>query len=640
MNDEGTDNAGPRLLWKSGEYRYWMNYEYKTGVKTDFKAEGFITQDDPEMFADAYLGNDVGEELAELPVGEATVTGKFKVTNISIGDGTAAFAVAHYGADGALKGVATAKNDAESYLINIPARSVPQTSIIGADKDENRANGLSAMGDPEVSVEIPYTATFEEGDRVKLFAWNMGIEQMKSIMQMPFEISTDGNRDLMREDFSYDGSDKLRLDEDTDGLFGDWEAKGYDSNGSVDFADNSYAAVTKAPFGNTALHLYRVGGQGIMASHTIPDTGGKDYTLEFTMRYIAEMSWRNISNQGFTLSNGIPTKKGDTEHPSAFQFRMTFNSDDENGRGTYGKLISSTAFDEVNQSNVFHNVALGRDLSDSERFARADYTKGVGYYDNVDGIYIHDYNDSLYIGSLFRVKVNVHPGDKTVDMSVFDGYRTASCRADYNNAANGNWDENPINTITFSVGSDTWGEIYIDDLCMHIADENDIKKNVTIAPASGSALALGSQWTMYPYADGSVTFFAPDDKAMDVGGQSTSVGATVSTYEFNNGDNQKFYLVGVKDGYLIRGKQSNLYLASDPNSGALTLQKKSDATVFTITDSAAGPSAAVLEIIRMIEDGTYEPTMDALFPEEEEITGEPENEPADVKPEIDFVEEI
>ncbi|MCH5187946.1 MAG: BNR-4 repeat-containing protein [Oscillospiraceae bacterium] len=630
MDNDGS-NAGPRLLWISGEYRYWMNYEYKTGVKTDFP--GMITQDDPEMFADASLTIG-GEEATNLPVGEATVHAKFNITNISIGDGKALLALAHYGSNGQLKGIATGEGIEE-----IPARSVPQTSVVGADVDKNRANGLSAMGEPEVIVEFDYEPEggFAEGDSIKLFAWNMGIRYaMMPILYLPYEISTSGNRYLVREDFTYYGDDKLVLDMNED-TFGGWLAKGYSSSGAVAMNDGFYAAVTKAPFGNTGLHLYRVSGagsgQGIMVSHKLPDTDGKDYTLEFTMRHIDEEQWRGTDNQGFTLSHGVPEHKGDTAHPSAFQYRFKSIDDgkSENGRGTYGMVRNTTSFDDGSETTVINdNIPLSRDFSDPDRYERITYSKGVGYYDKQEGVYIHDYNDTLYTGSLFRIKVNVHPESQIIDMSVFDGYRTAYYSTPYNTGAD--WEANPIDTITFSIGSEKKGEIYIDDFRMYLSEEGSAIRTVYVDPQGTAPLVLGREWTILPMADGSNVLFNAEGKAMDVSGQSTAVGAPVDVFAYNGGDNQRFYLEATEGGYLIRGKQSGIYLSVDGDDGKLVLAAKENATVFTITDTGNDASTAVLEIIEMIENGTYIPTMEAIYDDIDE-------EPA-IDAELEFIEEV
>ncbi len=459
MNPDGT-NAGPRLLWKQGEYRYWMNYEYKTGVNTDFAAPGFITQDDPEMFADAALYGADGEKLDKLPVGQNTVIAKFNVTNISIGDGKIMVGLAHYNSEGALVKVVTDEAD-------VPSRSVPQTGILGAPL---RADGsLSRMGDPEVTPKLEYSADFKEGDRVTLLAWNAGIEHpMSSIMDVPFDMTTDGDKFIFKETFTYEGDDRLMLDSDKS-TFNGWVGNRYYDGSAQECVNDCYAGIIKAPFGNTALHLYHKGDGGVMASHELPDTNGKDFELNFTIRYINEWSWNNTANAGFTLSNGIPGYANDIEHSNAaFQFRHGVQWQDENGRGTNGYVRRTRWFDGSGLEWIFHG-GIPRYM-DTEGMERVDYDKGEGYYDPETETYIHDYNDSLMVGSLYRFKVVVSPSKKTVVTSINDGYRTVSFTESFVDSTTFDWDSHPINAITFNVGNDKWGEMYVDDISMQILE--------------------------------------------------------------------------------------------------------------------------------------------------------------------------
>ena len=434
--DEDGNHQGPRLLWKSGEYRYWMNYEYKTGVWTDFAADGFITQDDPEMFADASLWVD-GEKAEKLPTGDATVTGKFNITNISIGDGKVYLALAHYNKDGALVKVST--TDAV-----IPARSVPQIGMVGAPKTQD--GGLSPMGNPEVVEEIEYSATFNEGDVVKLFAWNTGIEHpMSDITSLVFEMSTEGNKFAFYEPFTYEGEEKLILN-DSEDTYNGWVSQTYGVAGAQ-IADNNYAAITKAPFGNTGLHLYGISsdGSGIMASHALPDTEGKDYQIKFSMRYIDEMSWNNTTNAGFTLSHGVPVYNDGNATPCAIQFRHGTSWAHYNGRSSTGYIRPTRWFDGNNLSWIFGNSVY------------SEQGRGNEY-------------DGLMTGSNYEVTINVSPSNKTIDFSIHDGHRTAYYSTQYVDAASYDWDSNPIDTLTFSVSGEKWGEIYIDDVTVEIMD--------------------------------------------------------------------------------------------------------------------------------------------------------------------------
>ena len=459
MDDDGS-NLGPRLLWMQGEYRYWMNYEYKTGIMTDFAADGFTTQDDPEMFADAALYID-GEKINSLPVGEATITAKFNITNISIGDGTVIAGLAHYDKDNTLLDVILERD------IAVPARSVPQTGIIGAPKRED--GSLSRMGDDEIKPEIEYTATFNEGDKVKLLCWNMGIEHpYSSIIATPFTMSTDGDGYLFRENFTYEGDELLVLDSD-ESTFNGWVGNRYYDGRAEEFTKNCYAGIIKAPFGNTALHLYHKADGGVMASHTLPDTNGKDFELKFTIRYINELSWNDTENAGFSLSNNIPGYANNISDSScAFQFRHNVVWQDENGRGTNGYLRRTRWFDGNVLSHIFHG-GIPRDM-EIDGLERADYHKGIGYFDPEKGFYIHDYNDALMAGSLYYFTVKVSPSEKTISMSIHDGYREITHTENYVDHDSYDWDNNPINSITFNIGNEKHGEMYVDDLTMKVLE--------------------------------------------------------------------------------------------------------------------------------------------------------------------------
>ena len=73
-------------------------------------------------------------------------------------------------------------------------------------------------------------------------------------------------------------------------------------------------------------------------------------------------------------------------------------------------------------------------------------------------------------GSNYEVTVDVSPKNKTISFSIFDGHRTVYHTESYVDATTYDWDNNPIDTLTFSVGNDKWGEIYIDDVTVEIMD--------------------------------------------------------------------------------------------------------------------------------------------------------------------------
>ncbi len=93
-----------------------------------------------------------------------------------------------------------------------------------------------------------------------------------------------------------------------------------------------------------------------------------------------------------------------------------------------------------------------------------------------------------------------------------------------------------------------------------------------------------AEWTIIPI-NGSYVFLNGEGLSLDVNSQGTAVGTKVSTYAYNGGDNQIFYLDEADGGYYIRGKQSGLYLGV-ADDGSVTLQELKNAALFTITDTA------------------------------------------------------
>ena len=447
QNEDGTH--GPRVLWVRGEYRYWMNYEYKTGVMTDFS--GITTQDDPEMKADAFLLNDSGNEINKLSAELAgkPLTARFKISNISVGDGRAMLAVAHYDRNNKLKGIKTS-------VVEVPARSVPQIPVLGAPKGRDEGT-YSTMGTEEIVADINYLpSAIQDGDRLRLFAWNMGVNKMKSIISIPYEITTNGDRYLMKDPISYDGTEALKIGEGEE--WNGWKASlTIENNNYVpSFGEKNYVAVTRAPFGNTALHLYhnttsRTTGEegglgGVMISHALPEVD-EDYVINFKIRWINELSWSYPSTaySGFLLSHGTPIGHADNaQHPCAFQLRHIGQDGGTNGRR--GRYI---VYKEPNFNGGSEITAI----------------------EWVDGA-IGNNSDKLMEGALFDVRIIVRPSKKVIECYINDGYRTGYYTQSYNGSdGRVDWDANKINNITFNTGIGSRGELYIDDFNVRLLDD-------------------------------------------------------------------------------------------------------------------------------------------------------------------------
>lgn len=472
--DENGNHQGPRILWISGEYRYWMNYEYKTGVMTDFP--GIEPEDDPEMKADAFLTVNGGEpeKLSKDLEGEEFLA-KFVLSNISIGDGKAMVGIAHYDKDNKLKSIKT-------ETVTVPGRSVPQYPVPGAPKGREEGT-YSTLGSEEIKVYVDYTPeNIEEGDRISLLAYSMGKYKLLPIISIPYEITTEGPRFVDRDQIYYDGDEILKLGDGE--AYNGWIASLNKASTSYDpcFGENNYVAVTRAPFGNTAIHLYHAtssttsgdpnGAGGIFVSRHLPldkltDEDGNyvDYEIRFNMRLINELSWSNNNYLGFALSNGIT--RGNIEinsedaHPVAYQFRFRNSWSGTNGRRGWISAFTSPYF--------------------------GDETGAKTVIEWVDGV-VGNNSDRLFEGSLWDIRIIVRPNDRKIETYVFDGYRTGYFVQDYNGELI-NWNLNPIDTITFHSGISNWCEIYIDDFRVSKYEEKPVKtypegEKLTIVKAS------------------------------------------------------------------------------------------------------------------------------------------------------------
>lgn len=429
--DEDGNNLGPRLLWLRGEYRYWNNYHYKTGVMTDF--EGLETQDDPEMKADANLLDADGNDVTALVSG-TPYTAKFNLTNISIQDGTVKLALAHYSADGAMKNIVTRD-------VIVPARSIPQYAVKGTPKTAD--GGSSTMGTEEIVEYLDYTADYAEGDTVKLLAWSMGMEKFTPITGIPYEISTEGSKYLMRDTLTYEGDDILRL-----GAGESWN--GWIANtvaGSM--TDRNYAAVTRIPFSNTGILLNRQESGSVIVSHALPEID-EDYVVEFSVRLGIEMDWWAGSKHlmGFTLSNAIPTSVGDTNAKCAFQLR------DRNVGGTNGRRSIFSTYN-----------------TDTYLMTDGNYLNHIDYVANSTGWGDRFENDSerLMENALMKVRLTVRPSAKTIRLEMNDGHRTGVIEQAYQGSSS-YWDTNKIRYITFNTGLNANDEIHIDDFSVYTVD--------------------------------------------------------------------------------------------------------------------------------------------------------------------------
>ncbi|MDO4562751.1 MAG: BNR-4 repeat-containing protein [Clostridia bacterium] len=445
QNEDGT-HAGPRLLWIRGEYRYWMNFLYKTGVMTDFG--GIVTQDDPEMMADAtLLSAQTNEPVDVLTSSDGTYRAKFNITNISVGDGTVMLALAHYGEDDTLKNIVTKGAD-------IPARSVPQYAVLGAPTGPG-GEGSSTMGDAEIVEYIEYTPeNIESGDCIKLYAFDMGINKLIPINTTPYEMTTEGSAYLVNDPITYEGEEKHIFTENEE--YNGWIATPMIQNANYTpcYGANNYIAITRNIFGNTGIHMYHGtnstttgdanGSGGLMISHAIPETD-KNFTIEFDIRFQSELSWWNNgvnSYSGFTLSHGIPAGQSDSTTQCAFQLRQREASGSPNGRRCQYSSYSGTQFGTGSWLNDINEVY------------------------GMDGTRENRTTERLMENSLFHVTLNVNQGENSIECRVFDGHRTGVIEQQLQGDAS-YWAENKINNITFNTGIASLSEVFVDNLVVY-----------------------------------------------------------------------------------------------------------------------------------------------------------------------------
>ena len=73
-------------------------------------------------------------------------------------------------------------------------------------------------------------------------------------------------------------------------------------------------------------------------------------------------------------------------------------------------------------------------------------------------------------GSLYYFTVRVSPSEKQITMSIHDGYREITHTESYVDKDSYDWDNNPINAITFNIGNEKYGEMYVDDITMTVLE--------------------------------------------------------------------------------------------------------------------------------------------------------------------------
>lgn len=146
-----------------------------------------------------------------------------------------------------------------------------------------------------------------------------------------------------------------------------------------------------------------------------------------------------------------------------------------------------------------------------------------------------------------------------------------------------------------SVWENQYLEIPIEAPKDESADPTALLKKADISPN----MAIGQSWTIYTFEDGACVFINGAGQVMDVNAQAVTAGGKVGTYAYNNGDNQKFFLEEADGGYVIKGKQSNLYLSVSAE-GNVTIEDRQKATVFAVSYVEATLSEAEINTAKLI----------------------------------------
>ncbi len=200
-----------------------------------------------------------------------------------------------------------------------------------------------------------------------------------------------------------------------------------------------------------------------------------------------------------------------------------------------------------------------------------------------DGVYLSWNKTSAESYTLYRdgEAIAVTAGTNYVDAGA-DG--TALYRID---------DMEPV-----SVWADQYLEIPVEAPSQNLGDITVGVRAVELKTAAD--MSIGNNWHLVPLEDGGVVPVREDGTVMDVNAQSTAVGGSVGTYAFNNGDNQKFYLEESGGGYVIKGKQSGLYLGVAAG-GEVTIRERADASVFTVSDIDLALTEAEMTTVKAIK---------------------------------------
>lgn len=161
-----------------------------------------------------------------------------------------------------------------------------------------------------------------------------------------------------------------------------------------------------------------------------------------------------------------------------------------------------------------------------------------------------------------------------------------------------------INSVPVTVWENQYLEVPVSVPQPYDVTIPDLER-VVMTPEKGGDIALGTEWTLFPYGNGYTVFINDEGKCLDVIDWKVDVGSELGVYAYNNGNNQRFMIEEEKSGCYLKGEQSGLYLRVD-DKGTIELSEKENATLFIMRD-------AKREMIEAVEKTVYNALLPATY---------------------------
>ncbi|MBQ8540516.1 MAG: hypothetical protein IJ435_03470 [Clostridia bacterium] len=176
----------------------------------------------------------------------------------------------------------------------------------------------------------------------------------------------------------------------------------------------------------------------------------------------------------------------------------------------------------------------------------------------------------------------------------------------YTDAGGDGTGEYKINDTQVSVWSSQYLEVPVSVPQPYEVTIPDLQR-VVMTPENGGDIALGTEWTLYPYGNGYTVFINDEGICLDVVDWKIDVGSVLGVYAYNNGNNQRFMIEEEKNACYLKGEQSGLYLRVD-DEGTIMLSEKENATRFIMRDAEREMTEAVRKTVyNALLPATYSP---------------------------------